>query len=353
MKRIYVEAVTLENYRGFSRFSINGFKRINILGGLNAGGKSSLLEGIFWGMDARNPANFTRASQWRGLPATISTSVDYIFHNGAKEQVALVELTTRDGTRKMETTYGELSPIPGATPMGAVGDSTARPKGISQVLTFAGRRLGQRNVMDAMQPGSFNINEHFDDATSIPDAVMLSRRTLDNAGDAATRFTKAAQARHKRRIVKLADTLVPSIANLELLQVGEQAFLHAELKSGALIPLSFAGDGAATAVGLGLAIMHCQDGVVLVDEFEGSVHFSRLFEIWRELGKLSSEFNCQLFVATHSRECIAAAVKGLEAIGRLSDLNYIRLDRVNDATVATSYTPDQLSTAMTEEWEVR
>ncbi len=353
MKRIYVDAVTLKNYRGFAHLSLDGFKRINILGGLNAGGKSSLLEGIFWGMDARNPANFTRVSQWRGLPATISTSVDYVFHNGEKDEVAVVEMTTRDGIRKMETTYGELSPIPGATPLGAVGDSTARPKGISQVLTFGGRRLGQRNVMDAMQPGSFNVSEQFDDNTSVPDAVMLSRRTLDNASDVATRFTKAAQARHKRRILQLADTLVPSIADLELLQVGEQAFLHAELKSGALIPLSFAGDGAATAVGLGLAIMHCQDGVVLVDEFEGTVHFSKLLGIWRELGKLASEFNCQLFVATHSRECIAAAIKGLEAIGRLSDLNYIRLDRINDATVATSYTPDQLSTAFKEEWEVR
>ena len=40
------KSISLENFRCFKKTNINGFSRINLIGGLNNAGKSALLESI-------------------------------------------------------------------------------------------------------------------------------------------------------------------------------------------------------------------------------------------------------------------------------------------------------------------
>ena len=48
---------------------------------------------------------------------------------------------------------------------------------------------------------------------------------------------------------------------------------------------------------------------MLIDEFETAIHYSLLVEFTRFIHELADEFNVQVFITTHSKECIDAFVK--------------------------------------------
>ena len=96
---------------------------------------------------------------------------------------------------------------------------------------------------------------------------------------------------------------------------------------GALLPIALMGDGANRLLDLALAFLPARNGIILVDEIENGIHHSRLESVWKYLDQMSRRFNVQVFATTHSRECIAAAVKAFDASESMRDLNYIRLQR--------------------------
>lgn len=60
---------------------------------------------------------------------------------------------------------------------------------------------------------------------------------------------------------------------------------------------------------LGLGMSNCKNGILLIDEFETAIHYSLLVEFTRVIQELANEFNVQVFITTHSKECIDAFVK--------------------------------------------
>jgi len=61
-----------------------------------------------------------------------------------------------------------------------------------------------------------------------------------------------------------------------------------------------------------LAVASRPRSIVLIDEIENGIYYTHLTAIWRALLSLAQENETQLFVSTHSRECLEAL---LEATG--------------------------------------
>ena len=73
--------------------------------------------------------------------------------------------------------------------------------------------------------------------------------------------------------------------------------------------LSSYGEGLVRIFELGLGMSNCKNGILLIDEFETAIHYSLLVEFTRVIQELANEFNVQVFITTHSKECIDAFVK--------------------------------------------
>lgn len=353
-----LKSVTLKNYRTFSDLEIQNLRRVNIIGGLNSAGKSTLIEGIFNLWDYKNPASFIRLSQFRSLPTTLNEAVNYFFHKGLKSNTVTISAETKDGSLTTEFTWGGIptSPVPIQIPTGldiklpGIGDSYSG-EGVIQTTSRNGAVVARR----AMYGGGpeIGIREDQVDQAHVPQLVYLSRKTIDFPQDLSSRFTEAVQQRQKTRIVRLAQAIAPHISDLSLLSVGGVSLLHAELTDGQFLPLGFCGDGVSNLVSVGLAIISCSGGAVLLDEFDASIHYSMLQSVWTEISRFATEFNCQIFAVTHSKECISAAYRGLSQIGADRDFQFIRLDRVGDVVKPTHYDAAEMENALTESWEVR
>jgi hypothetical protein len=66
------------------------------------------------------------------------------------------------------------------------------------------------------------------------------------------------------------------------------------------------GEGVQRVFHIGLLFAYAKDGVVLLDEFENAIHFSLLKPFCRFVHDLACKFNVQLFLTSHSKECVDA-----------------------------------------------
>lgn len=69
-----VESIEIENFRGFREVTLRGLRRINVIVGRNASGKTALLESIY--LTSGGQALTFKLKLWRGLGDRVEFSLD-------------------------------------------------------------------------------------------------------------------------------------------------------------------------------------------------------------------------------------------------------------------------------------
>ena len=59
-------------------------------------------------------------------------------------------------------------------------------------------------------------------------------------------------------------------------------------------------------LGIALALVNAKDGILLIDEIEGGLHYSVQPDMWRLIFETAAKLNVQVFATTHSLDCIRA-----------------------------------------------
>lgn len=80
-------------------------------------------------------------------------------------------------------------------------------------------------------------------------------------------------------------------------------------------PLEFFGDGFIKLFAILLKIMNESQNIVLIDEIDAGIHYSRQKDFWTGILDFAQENRVQLFATTHNRECIEAYQQALEELG--------------------------------------
>ena len=95
-----------------------------------------------------------------------------------------------------------------------------------------------------------------------------------------------------------------------------------------------------------LAMVNCENGYLLIDEFENGLHYSVQEKLWSIIFQLSERFNVQVFTTTHSYDCIDAFSEVLNTGKYPKDMGFmVRLDNYEDNIEATLYESDEIENA--------
>lgn len=78
-------------------------------------------------------------------------------------------------------------------------------------------------------------------------------------------------------------------------------------------PISLVSAGIHKFLSIILAVASFENGIVLIDEVENGIYYERLGALWTVLHRLSRENRCQIFISTHSRECLNASLDVVKA----------------------------------------
>ena len=285
--------ITVENYKQFSDVRLDNCKRINIFAGDNNVGKTSLLESIFllsYQNSFRGVQEIIRRrakiadnkvdAKWFGNQILSDASVKGVFDGFP----CSVEIKSRnEDVQEIE-------------------DSTGYLKSISLKSVFG------RTEQDALIR-LFENKEHSTVAKGdkVVCPIVFSSPFFSNEPHRYSSFyAKSVQAKTIEKIIGfIKENIIPTIKDIRLVDELQRFWVVDDAFDTAR-DLGSYGEGVQRIFFISLLFASVENGVVLIDEFENAIHFSLLEKFSYFVDKLSKEFNVQVFLTSHSKECIDA-----------------------------------------------
>lgn len=118
------------------------------------------------------------------------------------------------------------------------------------------------------------------------------------------------------------------------------------------IPIGSMGDGIWRMLGLAVALVTAENGILLVDEIDTGLHYSVMADMWKLVKRTSERLNVQVFATTHSRDCYESlAAISRESAGDGSQVTIQRIER--DRPDAVVFTEQEIVIASERGLEVR
>jgi len=118
------------------------------------------------------------------------------------------------------------------------------------------------------------------------------------------------------------------------------------------IPFKSLGAGMNHLLGVFLALIKARESVLLIDELENGVHYSVQPVLWDLIFKQAANLNIQVFVTTHSWDC----VEGFQiAANKQSDTSavVVRLEEHKGSVKGVLFSSQEIEIARRENIEVR
>jgi AAA domain, putative AbiEii toxin, Type IV TA system len=183
-------------------------------------------------------------------------------------------------------------------------------------------------------------------------SLFIFSSVIDYAeADNVTWFSQLREKGMHEEIVKFIRDQFPFIADIEVLAPFGSIGLFASLKSGGVRPLQLISSGINKIITILLACANAANGVILVDEIENGIFYEKYEFMWSVLYKFAQKFSCQLFVTSHSLECLQ---KLAPVIGNnVDDFSLIRTERQNGECVAYHISGAAMAAALSGENEIR
>lgn len=286
---IMIDGISIENFRSFHKTTINGFERINLFGGKNNVGKTSLLEAIFVGL--KGDANSIVQSR-KGNGQT--NYMEYLFYN--QDSNVPLEIKVYLNETKSYITQ------------------------INKNYKILIKEVGLNNETDLYE--GFRANSpHFWNSNNV--SFILNKNTqFPNQYILSSEFDKADKKGDSDEILKAIQVIEPNIVEIKTYSDDPGMIYLRDKGKKPRIPLIYYGDAIQKIMRyiITIAAFQNENGpnvtasetqqqggkYLLIDEIENGLHYTVQEDFWEMLFKLAITYDIQIFAATHSREMIAA-----------------------------------------------
>ncbi len=345
-----IERILIENFKSLKKIEFDNVKRVNLIGGRNNSGKSTLLEAVFFFFDRLSADQTMRHLAWRGIqkldlePEKMWSPLFYNFEmqNAIKIKISKeIMFVNSDKNYKPKLADKENNIL-----LENVGNlSTQQNFSLSVKVSENNKEL----FKSYHTISGLNIEKN---TSKLEIAAYLSGRTF-NAAELISEFNKTDEMGETGELVEALKIIDERVENLSLNMAGGVSVIYAKINGiDRKIPAALLGDGINRLLAIIIKIKTCKNGVVLIDEIENGFHYSTMTKIWELINKLSKKYNCQIFAATHSYECLKAAFDCFES--SKDDFQYIRMAKSKTGEITPKiYDYDVLESAIENDLEVR
>lgn len=354
--------LTIENYRSFDKYRLEGLARVNLLVGDNNCGKTSVLEAVhiliangkldctletLSNRDEIKKSFRSTKSQIIGHPAPAS-----LFHmsKGASgHPIANIKITSTRGSEDYSVDLSIKYSIDN------------EPESLVSQLEIDGVPIRQQSLkLDstglAVGPISSPSNPLSGNNKSRSTLPVPRHVFVPSSGLKASRLSKFWSAllptKGEQEVIEAINIVFPEIHGIQFeSDARSKADIWVDTNNGRYSS-SDLGGGVSFLLAIGIGAATSRSGVLFIDEIDTGLHYSRLADMWRMVIRTAKDLDVQVFATTHSSDCIrglADAVRDEEDL--ISEVAIHSIDRRLEESVR--YAGDELETIVRHEIEVR
>ncbi len=319
----FIGQIEIENFRCFDSLKVENLKRVNLVGGDNNVGKSAFLEALEIVAKTTEPSSLAISL---GYSIKRRQSYDLQFHEFEFDLITYEQNTLKFKTDNISIAL-KLSDIPlffDTTPDKEsefdelfveviINNNDSRKIPYSKFGSMIKKHFFPHNVI---------LNENID---FIPSTSLDERKLSAIYG----RIVDMGMTEDIDGFLRNFDSRIDSL----LIRPTEQSSIFKIKFRDRKIPvlLSSMGGGLNRYIAIVCAIWKSKDGQLFIDEVENGIHYTKYEKLWEIIFNTSKEANCQVFAATHSKECIEAFSRTAEKCDH-ENIKYINLSRTVDNT---------------------
>ena len=343
-KKIMLQTLKINNFRGLKSFELQQLGRVNLLVGTNNSGKTSILEAIQLLCSPNNLEPLLETMTSRGEfscnddnSKRIELDVSYLFDwdsnqsecefsiEGVKDRrkiqvvasigeiIANRELNEKSDTRNKSDSMGNAPGIGNDSP---VGNSLDDLKELAFTVEWTG------------SPDDSSLRLPLSSKRGLPVEYIRRLRINTKKSAVKTQFVTSSSLTTNKMIelfdqlvltpeeelvekaLQTIDPQIERIASVSLPRIVSSSssdsrggFVVRLSGSTQRVPIGSMGDGIWRMLGLALATVCAKDGVLLVDEIDTGLHFTTMSDIWKLIWDTAKRLNVQVFATTHNSDC--------------------------------------------------
>jgi hypothetical protein len=169
--------------------------------------------------------------------------------------------------------------------------------------------------------------------------------------DNITWFSQLKERDEAHKLTSWIQREFPFVTGLEVLAPQGITGLYAVMADGTRRRLTSVSSGIYKIISILAAAMHVRKGIILIDEIENGIFYEKYPAVWRVLYDFAKDTENQIFVSSHSAECLSALP---DLIGKNTrDFCLLRTERDNGNCIVRHISGTAMSAALRGGNEVR
>jgi AAA15 family ATPase/GTPase len=353
-----INSIFLDNYKQFQKFEINGLKRINILSGENNTGKTSILEAIFMFYDRGSPDFTLKQFGWRGVHAIELNAESLwqpLFFNFDLSNEITIKINDNGNEEKVIyqhlenfNTMLEINPTNTSKNQTFLSGNTIT-ESLKCIYFYKKKRKSESNLFINSGQLSMNIDGLQKAKKKV---VFIHSSARGSSSSDSEKLGKVDVESGLNEITEYLKIIEPKLTSLSIVPHGQQSLIYGDIGLKRKIPIYYMGEGISKLLAILVTIATTKNGIICLDEIENGIHYSLFPKIWKMIDIMAKNYNCQLFITTHSRDVLQGLNKYYKN-STIKDVSFVRLDLVRGSIIPKMYDSSMLLTAMEREWELR
>jgi hypothetical protein len=316
----HFSSLHIEAYKKLRGLELHKLSKINLFAGLNNSGKTTLLEAIYL---------LTRQNDFAGILEVIrrrgKIPEDHINPEWLIEQLS--------GEVKISGTFDQQHALVSIRDYIESDGNLDKSRYLRTVEIVSEFGIEKQESLTRIFKG--RERETLADSIKLLSQVIYSSPFfLNEPHRYASFYHKSVQSKALPKIFEfIRREIIPTLNDIRL--VDElQRFLVDDSSYSTVLDLMGYGEGLQRIFFISLLFASAQNGVILIDEFENAIHTELIGKFAPFIHSLSDTFNVQVFLTSHSKECIDAFVKN---VPEKADFSYHALVSRSDGVVTRDF----------------
>ena len=346
MNKYFIKDLKFKNFKCFKEFELDNIKNVNLISGKNNVGKTSLMEGIELFVSSQNSLNLilnvTKMIQRRQLNRRDERTfeLDFIYKDNSN-----VELSINKNTMSINFIDESIH-----SKQKSLFEDENLFHDFELSLKFnIGNDEKIISINRLLNKNTFIHRERYDTKSS---KVNFISSTTTDERDIANFYGEIVNLNKEGFLNESLQLFDANLVALKLVPQGREILLKISLKDRELpVLLSSLGEGMNRYIAILCAIWASKDGYLFIDEVENGIHYTNYDKLWKLIFNISKEANCQIFLTTHSLECITS----FNRMNENDEGNYFELyrNKKTDLIVAKQRDYEQLSYGLSHKGSLR